>query len=179
MQKYAVTSLLCQDFSKVTIKSQLTDTWLTMLPCPSKRTFCANYSLASNILTNFPKAVGCYLVNQILFTAQWHIISIKQATSPDTSGLIDGWWQWKIISKCHWLVLPYLPISDIDFLYTQPISQTGREMSWALVVRPIIHVVVRQHTNTYLALYNLICSPETFWNTCVSAMQHMQLPVLS
>lgn len=163
-----MTSLSHEDFSKVTVKSQLTLDSQCYL-APAQRAFCANYSLATTILTNFPEAAGRYLVNRILFTAQWEIISIKQVTRPDTSDLMDGWWQWKIISKCHWVVLPYLHSSDIDFLHTQPISQTGRETLRALLVRLILHVAVRQHTNSSHAFYNSICSPDTFWNTRVSA----------
>lgn len=92
-------SLICSDtiivtpglFKKGTVKSQLTLDFQCYL-APAQRAFCANSSLASTILTNFPAAVGRYLVNRILFTAR-HIISIKQATFPDTTDLIDGLWQ--------------------------------------------------------------------------------------
>lgn len=78
-----------ETFQKWRVKSQLTLDSQRYL-APAQGAFCANYSLASTILTNFPEAVGHYLVNRVLFTAQWHIISIRRAAFPDTSDLI--WW---------------------------------------------------------------------------------------
>lgn len=170
-----MTSLSHEDFSKVTVKSQLTLDSQCYL-APAQRAFCANYSLATTILTNFPEAVGRYLVNRILSTAQWEIISIKQVTPPDTSDLMDGWWQWKIISKCHWVVLPCLHSSDIGFLCTQPISQTGREhwsSDWyylspfASILTPPMHFITWSAALTLSEIH--VCQQ----------MQHMQLPVHS
>lgn len=101
-----MTPLSNQHFSKLSLVSKLTIDSRCYL-APAQRTRWANYSLASNILTNFPEALSHHL-NRILFTAQWHKVSIKQPVSPDTSRLIDGSWQWMIISGCQWVVPPNL-----------------------------------------------------------------------
>lgn len=112
-----------QRFPKLTFTLKLTIDSQCYLAA-AQRTQWANYSLASNILTNFPEALSHHL-NRILFTAQWHIVSIKQPVSPDTSDLIDGSWQWMIINECQWVALPNLQNSDINYwmrTYKQLIS---------------------------------------------------------
>lgn len=173
-----MTSLWQHDFSKVTVKSQLTLASQCYL-APAQSAFCANYSLARTILTNFPEAVRRCLVNRILFRAQWHIISIKQATCLDTSDLIDGWWQWKIISKCHWVFLPYLHCSDTDFLSTQPISQMEREMLRALDVRLILCVGFASILTPPMHIITSSAALTLFEMHICQQMQYMQLPVHS
>ena len=91
-----MTFLTNHHFSKLTFILQLAVDSQCYL-AQAQMTHWANYSLASNILTNIPEALSHHL-NRILFTAQWHIVSIQQPVSPDTSDLIDGSWQWMIIN---------------------------------------------------------------------------------
>lgn len=63
-----MTPLSNHHFSKLTFILKLTIDSQCYL-APAQRTLWANYSLASNILTNFPEALSHHL-NRILFTAQ-------------------------------------------------------------------------------------------------------------
>lgn len=144
--------------------STVTFTWKLTLAsqcylAPEQRTHCANYSLASNILTNFPEALGLRL-NRILSTAQWHKVSIKQPVCPDTSDLMDGSWQWMIISECQWAVLPNLKNSDINlWMWAYKQHHRNNAVRSALILRRI-SCVAPPHT--------LICKALTQWNTQVS-----------